>query len=484
MENNLLWQTFTSLSPLECKHLGQWLRSEFLNRREPPLFLYDYLVICLQKKQAPSAEGAKAYLFEEKNLPLLKRKTVAPEAEVRAKEQAFRLITSELLVHIEQLLAFKEFFDETVPPALCTATAYRKRGLDKHFTQQIEYAEKSLERQPFRHSEYFSLKEALEYERYQFLSTGQRTVALNIQALTDQTDLAFMVKKLRQACMARSHQNVYKAPYESGLLQPILDYISQNTDLLQYSSIALYYYGYHFLSGIDSDTHFQDFKARLLSDTLELPPEEQRNLHLLAINYCVKRINLLDQPYFREALDLYQSALSGDLLLENGVLSHFAFNNIVAIALRIEESSWAEQFIHQYQEKIEKKHRNAAYHLNLARVAYQRKQHEVALIHLQEADYKDLINNLIAKTLLLKIYYETDELDALDAHLQSMETFIRRQRIIGYHKENYMNIIRYTKKIVALSSNHKAERELLIHQITEEQHLTEREWMLGQMKGG
>jgi hypothetical protein len=102
---------------------------------------------------------------------------------------------------------------------------------------------------------------------------------------------------------------------------------------------------------------------------------------------------------------------------------------------------------------------------------------------LQDADYKDLINNLIAKTLLLKIYYETDALDALDAHLQSMQTFIRRQRIIGYHKTNYMNIIRFTKKLVAILPSNRQERALLIQQISEEQHLTEREWLLMQLKG-
>jgi hypothetical protein len=483
MEKSLLWQTFTALTPLECKHLGQWMRSEFINRREPPLFLYDYLFQCLQQKQAPSGENAMTFLFDEKGQLPFKRKAIAEKDISQAKEQAFRLVSSELLEQIEQFLAFKEFFADPVAVALKISATYRKRGLDKHFAQSTAFAARHLDRQPFRHAEYHNQKEALEHEQYQFLSAGRRTVSLNIQTLTDQTDLAFMSKKLRQACIARSHQNVYKTEYQFGLLQSVLDYIYSTPAVLQNPSIALYFFGYHFLSGIDANVHFQSFKTRLLSDAKELPPEEQSNLHLMAINYCIKRINVRDMPYFREAFDLYRSALDGDLLLENGVLSHFAFNNIVAIALRIAEMTWAEQFIHQFHEKIEKKHRNAAYHLNLARVAYERKQHDIALVHLQDADYKDLINNLIAKTLLLKIYYETDALDALDAHLQSMQTFIRRQRIIGYHKTNYMNIIRFTKKLVAILPSNRQERALLIQQISEEQHLTEREWLLAQLKG-
>ncbi len=105
-----------------------------------------------------------------------------------------------------------------------------------------------------------------------------------------------------------------------------------------------------------------------------------------------------------------------------------------------------------------------------------------ALQHLQQADYKDLINNLIAKTLQLKIYYETDEYDALDAHLQSMQTFIRRQRVIGYHKTNYQNIVRFGRRLLQLNPNSREDRQAMRQQIASEPVLTEREWFLEMLK--
>ena len=50
------------------------------------------------------------------------------------------------------------------------------------------------------------------------------------------------------------------------------------------------------------------------------PADEQRNLHLFALNFCILKINQVQPAYYREALDLYQSALNADLLLENGQL--------------------------------------------------------------------------------------------------------------------------------------------------------------------
>ncbi len=220
----------------------------------------------------------------------------------------------------------------------------------------------------------------------------------------------------------------------------------------------------------------------LFSPTALLPPEEQRDLHLLALNYCIKKINQSQEHYMREAFDLYQSALKGALLLENGVLSHFAFNNIVASALHVGETIWAAEFIHSHARYLEKKHREANVQLNLARVAYKQRDFHQALLHLQEADYKDLINNLIAKTLLLKIYFETGEFDALDAHLQSMQTFLRRQRVIGYHRLNYQNIIRYTRKLAQLNPSNRQEKATLTAQIQTESPLTEKEWLLEMLK--
>ncbi len=106
------------------------------------------------------------------------------------------------------------------------------------------------------------------------------------------------------------------------------------------------------------------------------------------------------------------------------------------------------------------------------------------MLDLQEADYKDLINNLIAKTLLLKIYYETDEYDALDAHLQSMQRFISRQRVIGYHRDNYLNIVRYTRRLMQLRFSDSAEIMLFRSQIDSVSPLTEKEWFVEMIRHG
>ncbi|HOY07075.1 MAG TPA: hypothetical protein PLO67_16825, partial [Saprospiraceae bacterium] len=100
---------------------------------------------------------------------------------------------------------------------------------------------------------------------------------------------------------------------------------------------------------------------------------------------------------------------------------------------------------------------------------------------LQRSDYKDLLNNLIAKTLQLKIYFETDEYDLLESHLTSMSNFIRRHTAIGYHRTNYSRIVYYTRQLIALNFRDAQAVADLRDKISREEILTEKEWLLGRI---
>ena len=59
-----------------------------------------------------------------------------------------------------------------------------------------------------------------------------------------------------------------------------------------------------------------------------------------------------------------------------------------------------------------------------------------------------------------------------------MHTFIRRQVVIGYHKTNYKNIVRYARRLMQLNPNSRTARQTLRQQIETETVLTEKEWLL------
>jgi tetratricopeptide (TPR) repeat protein len=301
-------------------------------------------------------------------------------------------------------------------------------------------------------------------------------------------DKAFIARKLRLACLALSHQAVFKTEYQLGLLDAVLKYL-ETSDLEETPTVGLYFHCYHFLSGLTpspvpnwrGEQHFAHFKEMLFAHADIFPEDELRTLYLLAINFGIKKINEQQGIWLRNTLDLYQHALARQLLLENGHISRFAFNNIAGIALRLGELDWAEGFVQQHQHFLEKQHRRSTAAFNLARVAYARRDYGTALLHLQEAVDRDVFSNLQAKTVQLKIYYETNEWEALESHLASMKTYIRRHARIAYQRDNYLRILLYVKQLMQLDRAKPAAVAKLHEQIAAEQSLTEREWLMEQV---
>lgn len=489
MSTSLLWQLLSTLSPFEIKLFEQWLISPFHNRRTPPIQLFHYLKKCLSQKSPPIQKDALEWLqntiipsITEERRGRPKRQKVSTRPSDRDDATHLRLLMTELLKLLEAYLVYQQREKDAVIFQFRLATVYREKGLDKHFEKTIELAKSTNQKQPFRHSAYFDAEAGLSFEWYQYAGNQRKTEQLNLQELSTQTDIAYIARKLRQACLALAYQTVYKSDYDTGLLPAVIEHVKHAPDLLEIPAVALYYYCYLLFKAPQEDDFFVDFKTMLIERQGELPPDEQRNLHLLGINYCIFKLNQLNKHYAKEALDLYQSGLENKLLLENGVLSHMAFNNIVSISLKIGEIQWVSFFISAYGQFLEKKLRDATIHMNLARIQHTQRNYKEALAHLTQFESKDQANNLLARSLQLKIYYEMNDFDALELHLQSMRVFIRRQRVIGYHKNNYLNIIKFTKKLMSHNPNDKVERSALRYRIEAEDSLTEKEWFLEMLR--
>ncbi|MFN0175576.1 MAG: hypothetical protein ACKVU0_13075 [Saprospiraceae bacterium] len=454
MEKTLLWEAFAALSPAEVREFGKFVRSPFFNTRPQLVEWFDFLADCKGQENA--------------SLPL---------PEHLEEGLGVRLANSALLALLEKYLVYKEKFSDEQRGKIRLAAAYRKRNLGRHFQITLREARQSRERQPWRHADYYHDLNLIEWEQYQFDTAQKRTDSLNIQATSDLMDTSFVARKLRLACLAVSHQAVYKTEYRIGLLDAVLAESERMADI---PAVGLYFHCYHFLADPfeQGEGHFGHFREMLVSCADSFPKEELRTLYLLAINFGIKKANESRAAWLRNTLDLYQAALALDLLLENGQISRFAFTNIVAIAVRVGEADWAEKFILEYRPRLERAWRDVTASLNLARVAYARKDYSSALLHLQRSDYKDTINNMIAKIYQLKIYYETDELDLLNSHLASLKNYVRRHTAIGYHRTNYTHILHYTERLMALHFNDAKAVAALREKIVGEKILTEREWFL------
>ena len=463
MANFVLYELLMTFDKTELRRFGKFVRSPFFTHRSEMERMFAFLAKCRYRNESLPD---KAQLFK-KAFPgkvyddLLLRATM-----------------SDLRELMEEFLVWQRLRSDEMRRRLALAAEYRERNLAKHFHQGIQKVRRQLEEEKERNAEY--LRKALEYQldtaHFQTLTT--RTSQLPLQDISDGLDVLYLAEKLRHACTQLSHQAVFKTHYRYGLLPHVLEQV-ENAGFLHVPAIALYYYCYRFLTERYSLDYFQKFRTELLQNGRFFPDVELKNLYLLAINFCIRKMNEGGEPFIREGWELYREGLERGFLLENRRLSPFTFNNIVAFGIKLEAFAEVEEFIREYQIYLESTQRERFVSFNLARLEYTRRNFSAALRLLQTADFKDLVNNLIAKTLLLKIYFELGEFDLLESHLETFRTFIRRREVSDYHRRNYLNILNMVKKLIAIAPNDKPAKSALRAEIEHTEVLSEREWLLG-----
>lgn len=453
------------LSKKEIAGIDKLVRSPLFNQRQDVIAFWGYLEERLYWiDEIPTKESAAAYLF--------------PDQPYDA--QRIRYLMSWLLKLVEQYLALEPHLIPSAQRQIELASAYREKRLPKHFRQTIRKARKGIDAQPLRHVEYYQWQYQVQWEHYLFSANQKRVSSLNLQEVSDTTDIAFMAQKLRQTCFLLSHQAVYKAEYDFGLLREVLAYAKQR-NLLSLPAIGVYYHCYYALSPDGTEKDFQAFKDHLLRHWARFPESETKDLLLLGLNYCIRKFNAGGLEFAREGLDLYQKGLSSGVLLSDGFLSRFTYRNAVALAVAIGALDWAASFIEDYKKHLPKEYQESMYSFSRARLAYEREQYGEVLQLLQRANYKDLLLNLAAKSLLQKTLYVTGAWEALESQLDAMTSFLARKDILSYHRNNYHNFAILLKKILVLNPHDPSAREALRVRIEGTQPLTEKYWLLEQL---
>jgi hypothetical protein len=467
MENSLLITALERLDKKERKQFDLWVNSPFFNQRKDVSLAYQYLSECLWNS---NITPDKSSLFNQlyPNEPYNDHKV--------------RIVMSFINKLLEQFLQYQIFTEDESRGQLALSRAYHQRKLDKHYQRIMKRLAQQIDTSKKGHALHFLNSYHYQVLQYQYRAREKRVSDLNFQYINQELDRFFIISKLRQACLALSHQAVYRMEYELGMLEEALHYATQE-DMQSQTGIAIYYHCYYALSDKDAVSHFEAFKQLLFQEGNRFPPEEQQDLYILGINFCTRRYNAGDENFLSSQLELYQHGLQHGFLLSDGQLSRFTYRNIVTLGLILKEDEWVENFIDDYKMKMERKHREGMYNFCLARLAYSRKQYGKALQLLQQATYREPLLHLSAKTVIIKIFYELGEIDPLEAQLESLKTFLRRRRlVISYHKENYSNMLRYIRQLLEINPYKKAEINRLEKTINQEVIIAEKEWLLAQVK--
>ncbi len=354
----------------------------------------------------------------------------------------------------------------------------RLRKQDRHFEIEYEKITQQLDNQTLQGFDFYYNSFLAHSENYEYNIVTDRTSMTSFKSMTDALNTFFIGQKLRQACAALSHKALSKSDVTIDFLPEILSFIQQNEHILEIPLVAIYFHIYHAISDLEDKTHFHELKKILLEKNVHFNMTERKELFIHGINCCIQRMNKGQTEYQREVFELYQKGLENKVLIDDNTLSRFTYKNIATLGAGLEEFEWTEVFLYEYKDFIEEKFREGTFQHSLAAFYFRKKDYDKCMELLRNVEFEDVLHDLDVRRMLLRIYYDLGEFEALDAHLETFKTFIYRQRDLGYHRDAYLNLIRFTKKI----SNEKGSKHLIIKQlkidIENTNPMIEKTWLL------
>jgi hypothetical protein len=179
--------------------------------------------------------------------------------------------------------------------------------------------------------------------------------------------------------------------------------------------------------------------------------------------------------------------LQNKILLENGVLSHISYRNIVAIAIKLKAYAWAEKFIEDHKGSVSDRHQENAYNLSKSNLLYARNNYSETIYLLNQVEFTDVYYACTAKFTLLKAYYALTEFDTLDYFVSSFQLYLKRNKDISINfKKSSENFLKHFKKLLLIQKqlDFKEKEKLkkktrdLIQNIEQEKTIANKAWLL------
>lgn len=264
------------------------------------------------------------------------------------------------------------------------------------------------------------------------------------------------IKFMDQIFLLKTESNVSKYP-SIAIYQSILDTFLFEDDIEKYYTLREF-----------MKQHIHSFNV-----------DFQREIYAFAISYCINKSNQTIAEFDREQFELFKETVEGKIIQEKDEISVPAFRNIVFAALRVKEFAWAENFIENYKKYVNPKFRDNAVYFSLARLEMNRENYEKVLDFLQLINYDDVWYQLGAKTMQVSAYYELHEFDALESLLNAFKMFINREKSLTRERKiTYLNLIKYTKKLIYILPSNKTKINKVKEEIVKTKAIVNKTWLI------
>lgn len=466
MKHSILLKNIAVLPARDRKQFQKWLASPLFNQRDDLSALFRHIDQYMEKSPGN--------LSKESVWPVLYPGIPYNEAKMN-------LVMSLLLRQVRDFMAWRAWQDDEPVPQLYLCKALRRVGLDQDFERAWQESMTALTASPFRDERFHQLSHQFYSERSDFLSLGNRSVELPYEQMAEHRHTAYRLGELRLQCSAAVSRNVLRHP-PAGETAPRMPE-PRLPDVPPDPGIRLYDCLLAALHDPENEAAFFEAKNLIHENWHLFREAERREQYLMALNFCIRKINSGQSRFMEQAFELYRSGLENRALFENGMLSQFTYKNATTAGIMAGQPAWVRQFLEDYKPFLHPRERHHAYIYNLAVYHFRMRDYEQAMTLLRDASLgEDSLTNLDARSMLVRIYYESGYIEALESLLDSFGAYLRRRTDIGYHKANYENLIRFVRQMLRKFPLTAEVKARIRQEVAATQQLAERGWVMQQLE--
>ncbi|GAB4413215.1 MAG: hypothetical protein OHK0039_19900 [Bacteroidia bacterium] len=462
------------LPPRDQRAFLLWVASPFFNQNERLERLATWLV----NRSDPTPPDKRDVLAQ-----------LYGEAAAAQGEQQVYDHYSALLRLLEEFMAYRTLRGDDATWRLALLQATLEQGDEEAFPRYHRQAAAALDATPYRDARhhYQAYRLSLEADGY-FGRQRRRAFDQNLPDVERHLDTFYLASKLQHSCEMLNRNNIINTAYTPQMIDHLRQALeSPGNPYREVPVIAIYYRILLTLLEPETPAHYTVLETLLDTHAGQFARHEAYSMYSYALNYCTRQLNRGQQGYLEKIFQLFCSLLARDILIEAGYLAHWHVKNIVTVALRLHRYDWVRDFLDSYRERIEPGQRDNVYAYFLSLYHYEQQQYPEALRQLQKVVFTDVYYDLSARSLILKLYYEAGDYDALDYHSKAFQSYLRRNKqISAAHRRIHRNLIRLTRKLVrARLRSDPADRDLwrerLGAEIAEVREIADLKWLQAQV---
>ncbi len=349
-----------------------------------------------------------------------------------------KYLFSNTLLLVDEFMAIEQMRAEIMQEKLLTLKKLRLSHLPERFERIMKEAKKINQSNPYRDSSYHLQEYYLNNQAYlEAINIEMYKATENLQEGMNNLDLFYMSEKLKNAAEMINRSQFFRTNYTLNMVNESLNHIEENISLyINIPAVYIYYNIYKTVQEPNKLDHYYNLLEYAKKHSSLLPPEDEKDVYLHLYNFCTRKINMGQEYFLNDGINIMKLLLEKELIIENNSLPEQHFKNIVALCIRAKEFDWVEDFIHNYKPYLPESNRENASNFCLASLYYAQNNYDMALSKLNEVGYTDIIYNLDAKSLLLRIYYDLNEDNSIQSLFFSVKQYLKRNDVLSEQKHH------------------------------------------------